>query len=72
MTSAMDNIAALGELTRVGAALAQTQQQPNVPPPVATPPGPQGGSQGTGTPSPTTASGAEPARELVGAITNAL
>ena len=78
MTSVMDNIAALGELTRVGSALAQSQLQPTQPAPTtggsAQPAAPSAEGQtpppGAGTPGAPTNS--EPARELVGALTEVL
>eukprot|EP00959_Pyramimonas_sp_CCMP1952_P318190 6658440-Pyramimonas_sp.AAC.1 len=69
MTSVMDNVAALGELTRLGNALAQSQQQPTVPTPgcsgVTAQPPPAAPAQTTGV-----STTSEPARELVGALTD--
>ncbi|CAK0903035.1 unnamed protein product [Prorocentrum cordatum] len=64
MTSVMDNIAALGGLTRAGNALAQTRQQ--LAPPAANRGPPPAASPATlGGPT-------EPARELVGALTEVI
>ena len=73
MTSVMDNIAALGELTRVGAALSQVQQpvQAGAGPPQAAPAAP---APGVAPPpaSPSTPGVSEPARDLARALTDVL